>query len=96
MGNELQFDTDKIREIQRRLAQTLEEMDGLLHDTQTALEQIRNEWHTPAGAKFFEDYNTKFSASQKYLQDAKVISDLLARVASKYDGVSAAAQRLNL
>lgn len=92
---DLKFDVDKISEMKRLCDNSCAELDTLNSDLNSKLEELKKQWNTPAGDKFFQDLSDDWSDQvAQYKKITSAISSLLEEAITQYTSVEEAANNL--
>ena len=96
-NNILEFDIDKLiatKNLCNEVATSLKnKKDSLIG----ILENLRKEWNTPAGEKFFNEQNDDWAAqTDNYIRITEAIAKLMESAISEYEQVADEARRLKI
>lgn len=98
---DLKFDIEKIRSMKERCDDLINnEENGLTavaNKLNESLEGLKNDWHTPAGEKFFADLDDEWTEQvEKYVGIVEAVSGLLEVAITEYTPVKEMAEQLNI
>ena len=95
-NNELKFDVDKISELKGKVADVRGDLDEYKNTLKENLDAIKNEWNTPAGRKFMEEYDWDWLPQvDKYINVLEKLEELLGVAEENYRDVEEEASRLD-
>lgn len=97
---DLKFDVDEIKKMKTQCDNLIDGPDGLTTLTTTLnqrLEQLKKDWNTPAGDKFFQDLEDDWSDQvSQYTKIVGAVADLLQEAITQYEPVKEAAENLTI
>jgi len=97
---DLKFDIEEIKNMKKKCDDLINGPDGLTTLTtklNQRLEQLKKDWNTPAGDKFFQDLEDDWSEQvAQYTKIVGAVSELLQEAISQYTPVKEAAENLNI
>lgn len=97
MASELKFDIEKLQAMRKKCQEAEDDMEELKNDLKKGLEQLREDWQTDAGRKFFanSDYDWETQVEQ-YKQTIRRIRGLLETAIVSYHDVMAEANEMKV
>lgn len=95
MASELQFDVDLLRSTKQKCEDLIQDLSDSQTELKTSLDQLRKDWNTDAGKKFFQDQDNDWSEQvDHYLKIAGAVVSLLNCAIKEYAEIEAKAQKL--
>ena len=84
-ARELKFDIDKIKSMSKKLEDTADDLNKTRNDTIQAIGELKTNWNTTAGKKFFSEVDTDWSSEvDNYIKLIKAVKELLDTASTKY------------
>lgn len=94
-SKELEFDVDKLRSTKEKCEKLIQDLADKQDELQSSLEELRKDWNTDAGKKFFERQDTDWSEQvEHYIKIANAVVSLLECAIKEYAEIEAKAQEL--
>lgn len=97
MASTLKFNLEEIKKMKSECEEQRANFEKLNKDLPKKLADLKNDWETAAGRKFFEDLETDWTAQvQQYLKTIDAIILLLEKAIVNYSPVEDEANRLSI
>lgn len=94
---DLQFDLEKIKDMKTACETAKMDLEKLDTELTSKLEQLKKDWNTPAGDKFFEELDNDWTAQvQSYTRITGAIVELLEAAIAEYEPVETEANELKI
>lgn len=94
---DLQFDLEKIKDMKTACETAKMDLEKLDTELTSKLEQLKKDWNTPAGDKFFEELDNDWTAQvQSYTRITGAIVELLEAAIAEYESVETEANELKI
>lgn len=96
-NNILEFDIDKLIATKKLCNEVATSLKNKKDSLIGILENLRKEWNTPAGEKFFNEQNDDWAAqTDNYIRITEAIAKLMESAISEYEQVADEARRLKI
>lgn len=93
----LKFDVEKLTTVKNKCDYLIKTINDLRDNLNENLTNLKNDWNTPAGKKFFAEQDTNWIERVKnYTDTADVIVKLLNKAISEYESIEEKAKGLKL
>ena len=97
MSDILKFNIEKLTTMKTKCEESRTELDTLNKELTKALEQLKKDWNTPAGKKFFEDLTDDWSQQvEQYKTITAAIEELLQTAINEYSPIQDEANALSI
>lgn len=91
------YDIDKLLDAKRAIDNLVDTLEKDNNDLTAALEQLKKEWHTDSGEKFFKDHKDTWSDYvKKYVKKLKGVSDMLQAAIEQYEQIDSEVRNLKV
>lgn len=95
MASTLKFDINQINVMEKKIQETTEDLGDLKEKLIQSINQLKENWKTPAGEKFMKDVDTDWSLQiDKYIRVLEAVDQLLKVAATEYEKVELGAQKI--
>ena len=85
---DLRFDLDEIRSMKNRVSTLAKELTDLNNNLKESLENLRNEWQTPAGTEFFSTVDVDWEDEvREYINSLFTLEAMLQYTTEQYEGL---------
>ena len=92
----LKFDVEEIREMRNKINSTSSDLRNLKNRLLKEIEELKGDWKTPAGKKFFENVDADWAQQvDKYLKVIEAVDELLEVAEKAYKEVEEEAKKLS-
>lgn len=89
------FDLDKITDMQTKVDNIATELETLSSQLTQEMDLLKETWKTPAGKKFWEDYNDGWKNEvEKYIATIETLHSILSAAATAYGNIEQEAKVL--
>lgn len=97
MAARLKYDLDSLGNLSQTIGSLSQELSELHTTIQEQMKQLRQDWDTPAGRKFFETQNTDWSAEVKnYVKILSTLKDMIDYAIGQYDNLKTDAEKISV
>lgn len=94
---DLQFNLEKIKDMKTACEKAITDLEKTDTELTKKLEQLKNDWNTPAGDKFFDELDNDWTAQvQSYTRITEAIVELLEAAINEYEPVETEANELKI
>lgn len=94
--SDLKFDIEMLKNMKDRCDALAQDLDTTSSNLKESLEQLKKDWHTPAGEKFFKDLDDDWTEQvEHYKKIVSAVSSLLNAAINKYQNVENEANNLH-
>jgi len=95
MSVELKINIEELTLAKTKFSDTADKLETLRDGIESSLTQLRTDWNTPAGVKFFETQDCDWTPQvQKYIDRTKAAAELLQSAINSYQTTIDAADAL--
>ncbi len=92
----LKFDIDQIEEMEKKIKDTVIDLQDLKTKLIQSIDQLKKDWNTPAGKKFIKEVDTNWSVQiDKYVKVLNAVDELLKTAATEYEKVESSATKIS-
>lgn len=96
MASTLKFDISQINAMEKKIQDTAKDLGKLKEDLIESINQLKEDWKTPAGEKFMNDVDTDWSVQiDKYIKILDAVNQLLKAAATEYEKVELGATKIS-
>lgn len=93
----LKFDVDKLRSMKSKCENAKTDLEGKNQELRSGLEQLKKDWNTPAGDKFFQDLDDDWTKQvEQYTKITGAITELLEAAIREYEPIERQANDLKI
>ena len=88
INHELAFDLDELKELSRKTETLKTDLDEQRNSLTEGLEQLRNDWQTDAGKRFFEQFDDSWKDDVEKFEDTlEVFQTILENAVDEFKDV---------
>lgn len=94
---DLKFNVDKLNSMKTKCEDAGNDLDTLSAELSDNLEQLKEDWNTPAGTKFFSELQDDWTEQvEQYKKFTTAIKELLEDAIKEYTPIETAANNLKI
>lgn len=94
--NKIQYDSEKVAEMKRKIANTSEELKTLNQDVLGAIKDMEKDWQTTEGKKFLSDIDMDWTVQvNKYVDILDTLTSMLQETENIYSELTEKAETIS-
>ena len=94
--NKIQYDSEKVAEMKRKISKTSEELKTLNQDVLKAIQDMEKDWKTTEGKKFLSDIDMDWTVQvDKYVDILDTLTSMLQETENIYSDLTEKAEKIS-
>lgn len=94
--NKIQYDSEKVAEMKRKISKTSEELKTLNQDVLKAIQDMEKDWKTTEGKKFLSDIDMDWTVQvDKYVDILDTLTSMLQETENIYSELTEKAEKIS-